>query len=274
MKRNINLIGLSGKIGSGKNTVADIIQFLDSNRSNSELAKLDIDKAFALFKQYNESTDYKRRWEIKSFAGKIKEIVALLIGCTVEDFEDREFKEKELGEDWEQHLLLDDDMNIIDIKSNYQEVLDSYGEDGGFYHYQVRLLTPRLLMQLIGTEFGRKMIHPNLWVNALFADYHCIHCGKTPCSASHGNVKGGNRKLPNWIIADVRFPDEAQVIKDRGGILIRVNRYNEDGSIYGWGNANANHPSEISLDSANFDFVIENNKDIKHLINEVRKILK
>lgn len=31
--------------------------------------------------------------------------------------------------------------------------------------------------------------------------------------------------FPNWIIADVRFPNEAQAILDRKGILIRVNRY-------------------------------------------------
>ena len=29
---------------------------------------------------------------------------------------------------------------------------------------------------------------------------------------------------PNWIITDVRFPNEADAIKGRGGIIIRVNR--------------------------------------------------
>ena len=32
-------------------------------------------------------------------------------------------------------------------------------------------LTPRKLLQLLGTDCGRDIIHPNIWVNALFADY-------------------------------------------------------------------------------------------------------
>lgn len=71
-------------------------------------------------------------------------------------------------------------------------------------------------------------------------------------------------KYPNWIITDMRFPNELQAVKDRGGITIRVNRP---------GLVESNHLSETILDSATFDFVINNDKDIKHLINEVRKIL-
>ena len=55
------------------------------------------------------------------------------------------------------------------------------------------------------------------------------------------------------IITDVRFKNEAKAIKDKGGILIRIesDRSSED-----------NHISEIDLDSYNiFDFGIINNKD-------------
>lgn len=55
------------------------------------------------------------------------------------------------------------------------------------------------------------------------------------------------------IITDVRFKNEAKAIKDRGGILIRMesDRSEED-----------THISEIDLDSYNiFDFGIINNKD-------------
>lgn len=55
------------------------------------------------------------------------------------------------------------------------------------------------------------------------------------------------------IITDVRFKNEAKAIKDKGGLLIRMesNRSKED-----------NHESETDLDDYNdFDFNIINNKD-------------
>lgn len=78
-------------------------------------------------------------------------------------------------------------------------------------------------------------------------------------------IKGKKKvKYPNWIITDMRFPNELKAVKDKGGISIRVERP---------GLLESNHLSETSLDSATFDFVINNDKDIEHLINEVRKIL-
>lgn len=78
-------------------------------------------------------------------------------------------------------------------------------------------------------------------------------------------IKGKEKvKYPNWIITDVRFPNELKAIKDRNGITIRVERPNL---------IENNHLSETSLDSANFDFIINNDKNIEHLINEVKKIL-
>ena len=71
-------------------------------------------------------------------------------------------------------------------------------------------------------------------------------------------------KYPNWIITDMRFLNELKAVKSRGGITIRVERP---------GLIENSHPSETSLDSATFDFVINNDKDIGHLISEVRKIL-
>ena len=41
-----------------------------------------------------------QNWKIVKFADKLKDIVCLLIGCTRQQLECREFKEKELGEEW------------------------------------------------------------------------------------------------------------------------------------------------------------------------------
>ena len=71
--------------------------------------------------------------------------------------------------------------------------------------------------------------------------------------------------MPNWIISDVRFPNEAKAIKDKGVILIRINRP---------GNDTGKHLSEIALDDyKNWNYVIDNNGTIEDLIEKVKQIL-
>ena len=230
-----NLIGISGKIGSGKDTVGSILQ--DYSDDNAE--------------------DY----QIKKFATKLKEIAALLIGCDVSDFEDREFKEKPLGKDWIVHWYKDNkgrkSLTRTALEAVNHEDAATTGQD---------MLTPRRLLQLLGTEAGRNIIHPNIWVNALFADYPKI-------------VDIDDKGLDvyeSWIITDVRFPNEAQAIKDRGGVVIRVNR-----PLERLGNSKlpklkhtsiSQHPSETALEDYNFDYVIDNEGDIDELIEKVKQL--
>jgi hypothetical protein len=212
-----NLIGISGKINSGKDLAGKILNDLSG----------DI-------------------FENKKFADKLKNIVCMLIGCTREQLEDRDFKEKELGEEW--WYYTDSLFNSTDSEEN----LYSYSK----YHRQLKndldfyiiKLTPRTLLQLLGTECGRQIIHPNIWVNALFADYD---------TSSNYDF--------NWIITDVRFPNEVQAIKDKGGIVIKINR---DSDVVD------NHSSETALDNYDgFDFVVDNNGSIDDLTNNLIKII-
>jgi hypothetical protein len=196
-----NLIGISGKISSGKDLAGKILNDLSGNI-----------------------------FENKKFADKLKDMVCLLIGCTREQLEDRDFKEKELGEEWRQYFNDDYDL-VCEKESTFSS-----------------LLTPRKLLQLLGTEAGRQVIHNNIWVNALFADYDT--------SSNYDS---------NWIITDVRFPNECQAIKDRGGIVIKINR---DSDVVD------NHSSETALDNYDgFDFVVDNNGSIDDLTNNLIKII-
>ena len=87
--------------------------------------------------------------------------------------------------------------------------------------------------------------------------------------------------FPNWIITDLRFPNELQAIKDRGGITIRVNRpvenYPENHKFNGDTQSAIkiahNHPSETALDNATFDYTIINDGSIEELIEKVKEIL-
>lgn len=74
----------------------------------------------------------------------------------------------------------------------------------------------------------------NFWVDAAFRELAKINrtTGQT-----------------NFVITDVRFKNEAQRIKDAGGIMIRVTRSDEITDDL--------HASETDLDDYKFDYVIE-----------------
>ncbi len=227
------IIGLSGKIGTGKDTVGQIIQILTSNPSfNSKQVREHI--RINSVNYYIGST-----WQIKKFAGKLKQIVALLTGCTVEDLESQEFKQKQLPEDWWHNN------GWADIP---EKELVSW--------------TYRELLQKLGTEVMRNKIHQNVWVNALFADYK----KDLSITTNHPRSEYLSTAYPNWIITDMRFENEAEAIKKRNGLLIRIERM---------GLSESNHPSETALDKyLEFDYTIYNNETIGDLIDEVRTILK
>lgn len=84
-------------------------------------------------------------------------------------------------------------------------------------------------------------------------------------------TKKGKQKLshPNWIITDMRFPNEMEAIVEREGITIRVVRDNRTRTLLDVNN----HPSEISLDDSKFDYEIINDGSIEDLIERVREIL-
>ena len=115
-------------------------------------------------------------------------------------------------------------------------------------------MSVRDFLQKLGTDAIRNGLHTNAWVNALMADYKKIDYNDDE-----------QPEFPNWIITDTRFPNEAQAIKDAGGLVIRVDRP-------GVKPIN-NHPSEIGLDDWKFDYKIANVSDLKALTGTVETIL-
>ena len=162
-----NLIGISGKIGSGKDLVGSIIQYLGADDS---LAKSTPDIIADM--EYNWYASRKiSDYQIKKYADKLKDIVCLMIGCTRADLEDREFKEKPLGEEWAYYTVNSRKFSTLEeLKAwveTYYHTVEMHNWGVKKYH------TPRTLLQLMGTECGRQTLHPNIWINALFADYTC-----------------------------------------------------------------------------------------------------
>ena len=255
-----NLIGISGKIGSGKDLIGSILQWIATSKtgfgngtySNKECVEW-------LNGKYPGDTSIQKisGYQIKKFADKLKDIVCLLIGCTREQLEDREFKEKELSEEW------------VAYKAAGSSVLYATEEEiRKITSIPIKVrLTPRLLLQLLGTEAGRQIIHPNIWLNALFADYKPYSYSQKICMGHDAMVHKGDL-FPNWIITDCRFPNEAQAIKDRGGVVIRVKR-----DVCGIRDIKKDlHPSETALDDYEFDHVIDNNGSIEELVEKVKQL--
>lgn len=176
-------------------------------------------------------------WGIKKWAGKLKTIASILTGIPVEKFEDQQFKNTALGREW------------------------CYPTEWQGREHWVEM-SVREFLQKLGTEGLRNGLHENIWVNALMADYH----DDETLSKLGSYIYMGKPYPPcKWVITDTRFPNEAKAIKERGGIIIRVIRPGIE--------AINDHPSETSLDDWNFDYVINNDKDIENLIDQMQVIM-
>ena len=274
------LIGISGKISSGKDTVGKIIQYLVW-KSRVERGELPLSVySFSDFARETSFGKNQSNFQIKKYADKLKDFVCMLIGCTREQLEDQDFKNKELSEEWDKFAFYRENtrkpLRIYSSKEEANKDVEIF--KGG--KVEVLKMTSRLLLQIIGTECIRDKVHPNAWVNALFADYkYKIHRSEVPTRAA-GFID--QHVYPNWIITDMRFPNELEAVKRRGGITIRVNRpvenYPENSKFNGDMQSAVkiahSHPSETALDNAEFDYVINNDSSIEDLIHTVSLILK
>ena len=284
----MSIIAISGKIGSGKDLIGEIIQQLFWWK-NTEANMLGYNyNSFLLLRetgQYKHNLQHYSKSEIKRFADSLKDIVCILLGCSREQLEDRKFKEKELGEEWWQYGLIRENCRRPILYPSKKEDIERQLEVFENSKMYINKLTPRKLLQLLGTNVGRDIIHPNLWVNALFSKY--VWDGK---SITDGWIPTYNNPdnsgcdipaepiMPNWIITDLRFPNELKAVKDRGGVSIRVNRDNEqvlkDKGIHIPKHLlTPEHKSETALDDAEFDYVIDNNGTIEDLIHIIKEIL-
>ncbi|MDD1133605.1 deoxynucleotide monophosphate kinase [Pseudomonas shahriarae] len=72
--------------------------------------------------------------------------------------------------------------------------------------------SPRQLMQSMGTEWARNTVHPDVWVK--LAEQNLEYMTK-----AMGAVLG-------FVVSDVRFENEADLIRRRGGTVIHILRPN------------------------------------------------
>lgn len=120
----------------------------------------------------------------------------------------------------------------------------------------------RPILQWWGTEFRKKFQkNPKYWIDTL------------AWSVINNRVNGYS-----VIITDVRFSEEAEYVKDCGGVLLRVKRTPSDEEFEHFGKfgrkAVDKHSSETALDDYPFNYIIDNNGTLEELEEEVKKFVK
>ena len=144
------------------------------------------------------------------------------------------------------------DLESQTYKESYLPEIWNYVDQHGFS----KQMTVREFLQRLGTNAMRDHLHINVWVNSLVQSY---------------------TKDDSWIITDTRFPNELEAVEKLKGITIQVirtapSRYGHK-VLYGVDYSKPEHPSECSLDMADFKYVIMNDSNIKDLVDKVEKVL-
>ena len=256
------LIGIAGQMQCGKDTIAKIIQSFDCyyNEKFNQLFEyshysdiLFVEHMLSDDKLFNDILFYTS-WKRHGFADKLKEIVAILFGCTVKDLHNNDFKNSPLPDEWQ-----------------------TPGSD--------IVLTYRFALQQIGTELFRNKWHHDTWILSTLQGYKpniptlypdgnyintCSICGKM----EHNTDKlcrvcrecWDKLQYPNWVITDCRFLNEIEAVKEKGGYVIKVER-NINNGIH-------THASETEQNEYNsYDYIIENNGTLNELIHKIKNIL-
>jgi hypothetical protein len=103
----------------------------------------------------------------------------------------------------------------------------------------------RHLLRTLGTEWGRSCIHPEVW----------LYCWRERI------------KYSSYVIVDdVRFPNEANLVKELGGTIVRIVRPGVQ--------VDTTHSSEGGLDTyEGFDCTLVNNGDLQQLYSLIDQVL-
>jgi hypothetical protein len=195
-------LAISGKAGSGKNSVANIII--------KDILHL-----------------YQDEFHIAAFATPIKKMIQEMFpNCDQKSlYGNSELRQNKITS------ALDEYANNSIITSHRQAAID-IGKLGRFYH-------------------------PNFWV---------WHAKRTFDSIMSENLFY-NTSIKAYIIADLRFPNEFEWLKQEEFFICRIKRYN---------NAKINDISEYIQDELSdnmFDFVIDNNGTMDNLKQQIYQMM-
>ena len=235
------IIGIAGVKGSGKDTVASMINYIFA---------VGISKAnYAEWILKQTAYDSLNKDRVLHFADSLKDVLSIIYGIPRDAFDDRTYKDEyyfnlrsrkfvnNLGVRNNAHVITIEDLS----KLNLNEWLCSITKSQVY----IKL---RTLLQYFGTNICRNQLGDDIWIKA--AMNRIIN-------------KATSRRI--CIVPDVRFDNEANAIKCNSdslyGGVIKVIRDSCEKD---------NHASETQ--SFESDFIIENNGTIINLFYKVLQI--
>lgn len=167
---------------------------------------------------------------------------AILLNVSVEDFENRDFKENyyfDFNEYRFYHRLIVDKRDMITDKEFSKQL--KKGNLDIILQYK---LSVRQILQCFGTDVMRRFFGDKLWINITLA-----------------------QNIDNMIISDQRFMIENEAVRENDSFIIHITRP---------GCEAGNHPSEKELTKLyqrkQYDYLINNNGSLEDLFNECKLI--
>jgi len=144
----------------------------------------------------------------------------------------------------------------ISVEAAY-EVCETLKQEGSYVAFAdengiIDGVSGREFLQHYGTEAHREVFADDFWIAAVLPD--------TSDKLNFGRTDGQWSLL---VITDVRFPNEAEAVREAGGVVWQVIRPALDSD-------NDDHPSEKPLPRDLVDFVIVNDGDLDDLEDKVQ----
>jgi len=118
--------------------------------------------------------------------------------------------------------------------------------------------SPRYLAQKLGTEFGRDMVAQDIWLRVMQQHYEETKLVFEEQAHLHTVAEG-------FIVTDVRFDNEAEYIKNLGGVIWKIERKIETPVLA--------HVSEQGVSELLIDAVIDNNGELSLALEQADKLL-
>lgn len=253
------IIGLAGNKGAGKNTVASMLQYLFcAQKEVREVTYQD----YISEKTSPKYLDNISGFQQKAFATKVKEVLSIITGLSLDQIETLKNNGDVIPGLQMAHLYVND--SLLGIFYSEEEAVEYINRNKiEYFSLRWQNITVRFALQYIGTNLFRKRLNEDIWIKALFKEYESKYSVSIDPVEVGGKVYqiNNNPIIPNWIITDVRFPNEVLAIKNKGGIIIKIKR-----------NINTDtHESEQYIDNLKSDFILENNDNLDELFNIVKE---
>jgi hypothetical protein len=113
-------------------------------------------------------------------------------------------------------------------------------------------MSPRQMLQLVGTDFFRDKVDADFWIHH-FKHWYSQHVSD------------------NIVVTDLRFQNEVDAIKALGGIVVRITRSHETGGRHTLADTHVTKQGVATLQGV--DYYVANDSTLEHLYAQIDKIL-